>query len=187
MMPAQVVEGEEDPSRGIRTQHDVSEHLVFSHLNVADDYIKAETVPQPELDCRANLGDLVREVFSLGYRHGEWHAGCGHASAHGVPWEKLSRYTLEETGAEQTWKLFDEALRGQESMVLLHQLLGSLLPDLWEPEFRVNKRDPDLMQGLASAYHPRTCSQARSASPYRYRRHRQICRWSYADERHWAA
>ena len=55
----------------IRTQHDVTENLVLSHLDVADGDTQAENLLELELDRRADLGDLVREVLSVGDGRGE--------------------------------------------------------------------------------------------------------------------
>ena len=51
-----------------RTQHDVTEDLVLSHLDVADSDTKAENLLQLELDGRADLSELVAQV--LGVRDG---------------------------------------------------------------------------------------------------------------------
>jgi hypothetical protein len=51
-----------------RTQHDVPEHGVLGHLDVADGDTEAQHLLQLELDGRADLGELVGEV--LGVRDG---------------------------------------------------------------------------------------------------------------------
>ena len=51
-----------------RTKHDVAEHLVVGHLDVADGDTQAENLLELELDGRADLSELVLEV--LGVRDG---------------------------------------------------------------------------------------------------------------------
>lgn len=56
-------------------QHDVSDQLLLSHLNVADGDTHAENLLQLELDGGLDLGDLVAEV--VGVRDGGRElAGC---------------------------------------------------------------------------------------------------------------
>ena len=55
----------------LRTKHDVSEHLIVAHLDVADGDAKAEHLLELELDRRAHLGDLVLEVLSVRHRRRE--------------------------------------------------------------------------------------------------------------------
>ena len=59
-----------------RTQHDVTEDLVLSHLDVADSDTKAENLLQLELDGRADLSELVAQVLSVRDGGGEL-AGWG--------------------------------------------------------------------------------------------------------------
>lgn len=47
-------------------KHRVGDELVIGHLDVADGDTEAENLLQLELDRRANLGDLVSEVLSVG-------------------------------------------------------------------------------------------------------------------------
>ena len=54
-----------------RTKHDVGEDLVIVHLDVADGDTQAENLLQLELDRRADLGDLVVQVLSVGDGGGE--------------------------------------------------------------------------------------------------------------------
>lgn len=61
---------------GARTQHDVGEDLVVGHLDVADGDTQAKNLLELELDRRADLGDLVRKVLSVGDGRGEL-ASCG--------------------------------------------------------------------------------------------------------------
>lgn len=58
----------EDEKRGIRTQHDVSQNLVISHLDVANGDTHAKNLLQLELNGRANLIEFVVQVLSV--RHG---------------------------------------------------------------------------------------------------------------------
>lgn len=91
-----------------RTEHDVSENLVLSHLGVADGDTQAQHLLELELDGRADLGELGAEV--LGVRNGGG---------------ELAR--LGETGTEQTGDLLDEGFGGEESVVLLGELLDEFL------------------------------------------------------------
>ena len=50
---------------GVRTQHDVAENLVLSHLDVSDGDTQAENLLELELDRRTNLVQLVPEVFRV--------------------------------------------------------------------------------------------------------------------------
>ena len=97
----------EQKERG-RTQHDVGEDLVVGHLDVADGDAQAKNLLELELDRRADLVQLVREVLRVRDGRGE-----------------LAR--LGETGAEQTGDLLDERLRGKEGVVALGELLDELL------------------------------------------------------------
>lgn len=76
LMPVQAVRPNRNLGNDVRTKHDIAEHLVLSHLNMADGDTKAENLLKLELDRRANLGDLVREVLSVGDRRREL-AGYG--------------------------------------------------------------------------------------------------------------
>ena len=51
----------------VRTQHDVGEDLVVGHLDVADSDTQAKNLLELELDRRADLGDLVGQVLSMGH------------------------------------------------------------------------------------------------------------------------
>ena len=48
-----------------RTKHDVGEDQVIVHLDVADGNTQAEDLLQLELDGRADLSELVLEVFGV--------------------------------------------------------------------------------------------------------------------------
>ena len=97
----------EQKERG-RTQHDVGEHLVVGHLDVADGDTQAKNLLELELDGGAHLKDLARKVLSMRHRGGEL-------------------ASLGETGTEQTGNLLDEGLGGKESIVLFGELLDKLL------------------------------------------------------------
>lgn len=58
-----------------RTKHDVSENLILSHLDVTDGNAQAEHLLELELDGRANIVELVRQVLSVRDRRREL-AGC---------------------------------------------------------------------------------------------------------------
>ena len=60
----------------VRTQHDVAENLVLSHVDVADGDTQAQHFLQLELDGRLDLGDLGGKVFVVG-DGGRELAGCG--------------------------------------------------------------------------------------------------------------
>ena len=110
-----------------RTQHDVSEHLVVRHLDVADGDTQAKNLLKLELDGRADLGDLVLEVLSVRDGGGEL---ASYNDASTLRSEFLCRscmHTLGETGTKKTGDLLDEGLRGEESVVLLRELLDELL------------------------------------------------------------
>ena len=89
-------------------QHDVGHKLVLSHLNVANGNTETQHLLELELDGGLDLVHTLLEVVRV--RHGR---------------RELAR--LRETGAEQTRDLLDESLRGQESVVLLSELLDQLL------------------------------------------------------------
>ena len=48
-----------------RTQHDVREHLVLGHANVADGNTQAEHLLKLELDGRTDLSELVAQILSV--------------------------------------------------------------------------------------------------------------------------
>jgi hypothetical protein len=48
-----------------RTQHDIAEDLVVSHLHVANSDTQTKHLLQLELDRRANLHELVAQVLSM--------------------------------------------------------------------------------------------------------------------------
>ena len=75
---------------------------------MADGNTQAEDLLELELDRRADLVQLVREVLRVRDGRGE-----------------LAR--LGETGAEQTGDLLDERLGGKEGVVALGELLDELL------------------------------------------------------------
>lgn len=55
----------------VDAQHHVAEHLILSHLDVANSDTQAEDLLQLELDGRTDLSDLVAEVLSVGDGSGE--------------------------------------------------------------------------------------------------------------------
>lgn len=48
-----------------RTQHDVTENLILSHLDVANSDTQAENLLELELDGRADLSKLAGQVLSV--------------------------------------------------------------------------------------------------------------------------
>jgi hypothetical protein len=75
---------------------------------MADSDTQAKNLLQLELDRRTNLGKLVGQVLGVGNGGGEFSS-------------------FGETGSEQTGDLLDQSFRGQESVVLLGELLDELL------------------------------------------------------------
>ena len=67
---------------GVRTQHDVAENLVLSHLDVADGDTQAENLLELELDRRADLNDLAAQVFGRA-DGGRELASCSQNVSHG--------------------------------------------------------------------------------------------------------
>jgi len=99
-----------------RTEHNVGEDLVISHLDMAYSYTQAQDLLELEFDGRANLSDLSGKIFRV--RH-----GCGELAG------------LGETRTKKTRNLLDEGFRGKKSIVFLGKLLNKLLV-LIEPEKR---------------------------------------------------
>jgi hypothetical protein len=96
---------------------------------VADGDAEAEHLLQLELDRRADLGQLVRQVLRVRDRGRElagWRGRDESASGGEVDRWRITR-TLGETGAEETRDLLDEGLGGEEGVVLLRELLDELL------------------------------------------------------------
>jgi len=89
-------------------QHDVTDQLILSHLDVTDGDTHAENLLQLELDGRLDLSDLVGEIFGVRDGGGEL-AGLG------------------ETGTQETRNLLDESLGSDEGIVLASELLDQLL------------------------------------------------------------
>lgn len=83
--------GQHSPMRKsrTRTQHDIGQDLVIGHLDVADGDTKAENLLELELDRRADLGDLVGKVLSVGDGRGEL-ASCGE-SQYPSDWTRMSK------------------------------------------------------------------------------------------------
>jgi len=94
-------------NKEVDAQHSVREHLVISHLDVADGNAQTQDLLQLELDGRAHLGDLVGEIFSV-------RDGCGELAS------------LGQTGTKETRDLLDKSLGCQEGIVLLGKLLDEL-------------------------------------------------------------
>jgi len=88
--------------------HDVGEELILGHTDVTDGDTQAENLLQLELDGGTDLISLLADVIDVGDGGGE-----------------LSG--LVETGSEKTGNLLDQSLGGEESIVLLGELLDLLL------------------------------------------------------------
>ena len=85
-----------------RTQHDIAENLVISHLDVADGDTQAKDLLQLELDSRADLSQLVVQVLSMGHRSREL-ASCKQVSP------------TERTRASKSYPSRDRARGDEES------------------------------------------------------------------------
>jgi len=98
----------EERDKEVDAQHNVSENLVVSHLDVANGDTEAENLLQLELDGGSDLVDLVGKIFGVRHRRREF-------------------TSLRETGSEKTGNLLDEGLRGEESVILLGKFLDKFL------------------------------------------------------------
>lgn len=90
----------EERDEEVDAHHDVGHELVLGQLDVANGDGEAQHLLQLELDRRAELVGLLREVVGVGNGRREL-------------------ADLGETGTEQTRDLLDERLRGKEGVVLL--------------------------------------------------------------------
>jgi len=88
--------------------HDVGEELILGHLDVTNSDTQAEDLLELELDGGTDLISLVANVVGVGDGGGE-----------------LSG--LVETRSQETGDLLDQGLGGEESIVLLGELLDLLL------------------------------------------------------------
>lgn len=118
----------------VRTEHDVSEDLVLSHVGVAYSNTQAKNLLQLELDSRADLVELVAKVLSVGDGGGEFSSCKAVQSLSSSTIESV--HTLGKTGSQETRNLLDQSLRCEECIVFLCQLLNELLV-LVEPEVRL--------------------------------------------------
>jgi len=89
-------------------QHDVGDELVLGHANVANSDTHAQDLLQLELDGRFDLSDLGVEVLGVGDRGREL-AGLG------------------KTRTQETRDLLDQAVGGDEGIVLAGEFLDQLL------------------------------------------------------------
>lgn len=89
-------------------QHDVGDELVLGHADVADGDTHTQDLLQLELDGRLNFGDLASEIFGVRDRGREL-AGLG------------------QTRTQETRDLLDQAVGGDEGVVLAGELLDQLL------------------------------------------------------------
>ena len=87
--------------RGL-TQHDIAEYLVVGHLYVTDGDAEAEHLLQLELDRRAHLGDLVREVLRVRNGRRELSScerkGTVRTPSDGVGWEATRTHLWKDRG-----------------------------------------------------------------------------------------
>jgi len=104
VLPVLLQEGHKE----VDAQHDISQHLVLSHLDVSYGNAQAQNFLQLELYRAPDLGELVVEIFRVGDRSREL-AGLG------------------QTGSEQTGDLTNERLRRKEGVVFLGEFLNELL------------------------------------------------------------
>jgi len=88
--------------------HDVGKELILSHLNVTNSDTQAENLLKLELDGGTDLVGLLTDVIGVGDGGGELTG-------------------LVKTGSEKTGNLLDQNLGGEESIVLLGELLDLLL------------------------------------------------------------
>jgi len=88
-------------------QHGVGHDLVLGHVDVANGDTKTQDLLELELDGRSNFVDLLGEVLRVGDGGGEFSS-------------------LGETGTKKTRNLLDQSLGGEESVVLLGELLDEL-------------------------------------------------------------
>lgn len=89
-------------------QHDVTNQLVLGHANVSNSDTQAKHLLQLELDSRLDFGDLCGKIFSVG----NW---C---------WEFTS---FGQTRTEKTRDLLDQAVGGEEGVVLAGEFLNQFL------------------------------------------------------------
>lgn len=89
-------------------QHDVGDQLVLGHANIANSDTHAQDLLQLELDGGLDLGNLCGEIFVVGDRGREF-TGLG------------------QTGTKKTRNLLDQAVGGDEGVVLARKLLDQLL------------------------------------------------------------
>ena len=71
-MPSCMLDRAQLENRAILTQHNVSENLVVSHLDVANGDTEAENFLQLELDGGSDLVDLVGKIFGMRHRRREF-------------------------------------------------------------------------------------------------------------------
>jgi hypothetical protein len=98
----------EQRNQKVNRHVDVGEKLLVGHLDVANSHTKAERLLQLELDSRLDLVNLIIQLLSVLH-------------------ESRKLTGLVKTGSQETGNHLDESLRGQESVVLLCQLLDELL------------------------------------------------------------
>jgi len=104
VLPVLLEQGDQE----VDAKHDVTQDLVFSHLDVADGDTQAENLLELELDGRTDLGDLAVKVLIVRDGGGEL-------------------ASLGETGTKETGDLLDQNFGGQEGIIFLSKLLNELL------------------------------------------------------------
>lgn len=123
VLPALLEEGDEE----VDGAGDVINELVLSELDVANSDAEAKNLLHLELDLTLELEDLGLHVIRVGERGREL-------------------TSLVETGAEELGDLTEEGLGGEESVVLLGELLDELLVLLESGELvDTHARDTELL------------------------------------------
>ena len=103
-------------------QVEVLDDLILGHTDVTDGDVEAEDLLHLELDGGLDVIDLANHVVGVGQHGGEL-------------------TSLVETGAEKTWDLLDQGLGGEESIVLLGELLDKFLQLLVSIQLGVGQND----------------------------------------------
>jgi len=102
-----------------RTEHNIGEDLIVSHLDMAYSNTQAQDLLELEFDGRSDLSDLSGKILRVRY-------GCGELAG------------LGETRAKKTRNLFDKSFRGKKSIVFLGKLLDELLVLVESEKRKVN-------------------------------------------------
>lgn len=109
----------------VNGQHDVTNQLILSHLDVANSDTHAQHLLQLELDGRLDFGDLGGKIFGVRDRGREL-AGYVMLVMSSLLFLSIVP-TLGKTWTQETRDLLDQGVGGDESVVLAGQLLDELL------------------------------------------------------------